>query len=142
MQLRVQKLTETAIVPTRAYSGDVGNDLYSDEEIVIPPWSRKLVRTGIAVAIPEGCYGRVAPRSGLSCNNIDVGAGVIDRGYRGEVKICLINSSDQEFRVSKGMKIAQLVCEKVEYPQIVCVDMLDDTDRSDGGFGSSGYTFM
>lgn len=141
--LLVTKLSSTAKIPTRNITDDenpdVGYDLYSDEDKIIPSWSRAVIGTGISVAIPEGCYGRVAARSGLSCNNyIDVGAGVIDRGYRGEIKVCLINSFGVEFLVKKGMKIAQLICERAAYPEIICVDKLDETTRGSNGFGSSG----
>ena len=139
MALLVMKLTESAVIPTRVNETDAGYDLYSDVDLVIPQWSRSLISTGIAIAIPPGCYGRVASRSGLSCiNNLDVGAGVVDRGYRGDIKVCLINSSNKDFKVCKGMKIAQLVCEKVAYPEIVCVTELSQTSRGINGFGSSG----
>lgn len=141
--LLITRRTPTAKVPTRNITDDeytdAGCDLYSDEDKIIASWGRSIVGTGISVAIPNGCYGRIAPRSGLSCNeNIDVGAGVIDRGYRGEIKVCLINSCGETFHVKKGMKIAQLICEKVAYPKIVCVDNLDETSRGEKGFGSSG----
>ena len=140
--LYVKKLYPDSIVPTRAHDGqypDVGLDLYSYEERVIEPKCRALVPTGIAVGIPEGCYGRVASKSGLACNkSIDVGAGVIDRGYTDDIRVCLINSGNLPFFVSKGMKIAQLICEKVEYPVVVCVSELPKTARGSDGFGSSG----
>lgn len=142
--LLVTRLTPTANVPTRNITDedenpDAGCDLYSDEDKIIPAWGRSTVGTGISVAIPKGCYGRIASRSGLSCKeNIDVGAGVIDRGYRGELKVCIINSCGEPFHVKMGMKIAQLICEKVAYPKIVCVDNLDETSRGCKGFGSSG----
>lgn len=139
--LSIKRLTSTAIIPDKAHSDDAGFDLYSDEEnVVILPGKRKCVKTGIAVKIPDDCYGRIAPRSGLSVNyEIDVGAGVIDKNYRGEILVCLINFSDKPFIATRGMKIAQLICEKILYPIIKTVETLDETNRGTDGFGSSGY---
>jgi len=98
-----------------------------------------LVKTDIQVKVPEGTYGRVAPRSGLALKNkIDVGAGVIDRDYRGNVGVILFNLSDEDFQVSPGDRVAQLICEKIEYPEVEELENLDDTDRGEGGFGSTG----
>jgi len=91
------------------------------------------------VQIPEGCYGRIAPRSGLASKNfIDVGAGVIDCDYRGNVGVLLFNFSEEQFIVNKGDRIAQLICEKIEYPELEQVDELDITERNTAGFGSTG----
>jgi len=89
--------------------------------------------------IPSGHYGRIAPRSGLAYKSmIDIGAGVIDSDYRGEVKVLMINSSNVEFQVTKGMRIAQLILERASTPDIIEVGSLDETERSNGGFGSTG----
>nr|CAD2175557.1 unnamed protein product [Meloidogyne enterolobii] len=100
-----------------------------------------LVPTGIQIALPEGCYGRIAPRSGLASKNfIDVGAGVIDPDYRGELKVLLFNFSDADFKISVGDRIAQLVCTPFVKPALVEVTNLDETDRGDNGFGSTGIS--
>lgn len=107
------KLTKSAIIPIIATMGSVGYDFFSNENIVIPPNKRKLVKTGIQMVIPKGHYGRIAPRSSLSFKYcIDVGAGVIDNDYRGEVCVLLINNGDDDFVVEKGDKIAQLILER------------------------------
>lgn len=137
--LLVKRLTQTAILPTKAHADDVGYDLYSDEDALIPAHTRAVIKTGLAIRVPSDCYGRIAPRSGLATKyEIDVGAGVIDKGYRGHVMICLINSSNKDFEVMYGMKIAQLICEKVSYPEMREVSELDSTIRGNSGFGSSG----
>lgn len=138
-KLFIAKRTPTARVPTKAHDGDAGYDIYSDEDVVIPAKDRVVVSTGISVKVPNDCYGRIASRSGLSCiSKIDVGAGVIDKNYRGQLCVCLINSNTSPFTVTKGMKIAQLICEKISYPELFVVDSLDDTSRGESGFGSSG----
>lgn len=140
--LLIKRLTPTTIIPTKAHEDDAGFDLYSDEDtVIILPRTRKCIKTGISVKIPNECYGRIAARSGLSINNeIDVGAGVVDKNYRGEILICLINSSYKTtFTVNRGMKIAQLICEKIAYPIIKVVETLDETNRGYKGFGSSGW---
>ncbi len=95
--------------------------------------------TDIQIELPTGCYGRVAPRSGLAAKNfIDVGAGVIDEDYRGNVGVVMFNHADQEFEVKKGDRIAQLICEQIFYPEIEQVEELSTTERGAGGFGSTG----
>ena len=89
--------------------------------------------------LPENCYGRIAPRSGLTVKHaLDVGAGVVDEDYRGEIKVVMFNLSNEDFLVTKGMRIAQLVCERIWYPSIEKVDSVDETKRGEGGFGSTG----
>ena len=101
--------------------------------------NRKLVPTGIQMAIPVGYYGRVAPRSGLSCKGLDIGAGVIDAGYRGEIKILAINNSNKDFFVKRGERIAQLIVTKIaDSPTLSVVDELPSSDRGASGFGSTG----
>lgn len=97
------------------------------------------MKTDIQIEVPEGHYGRVAPRSGLAWkNSIDVGAGVIDEDYRGNVGVILFNFSDVNFEIKKGDRIAQLICERISYPTVVEVDTLSETARGEGGFGSTG----
>jgi len=133
------KLNDAAIVPTRTHSSDAGFDLYASESAWVLARSSTTVRTGIAVAIPEGYYGRVASRSGLSVkSNIEVGAGVIDAGYRGEIIVKLYNHGDENQFMDKGMRIAQLVVTAIYTDDICVVDSLDTTERGACGFGSSG----
>lgn len=100
---------------------------------------KTLVKTDIQIALPSGCYGRVAPRSGLAAKHfIDVGAGVIDEDYRGNLGVVLFNFGKEKFEVKKGDRIAQLICERIFYPEIEEVQVLDDTERGAGGFGSTG----
>ena len=114
-------------------------DVDGDSVLVIPANSRCLVKTGVAVAVPEGCYGRVAPRSGLALKKgIDIGAGVIDEDYRGEVGVILFNINSEPFEVKKGDRIAQFICERIVCPELEEVDELDDTERGAEGFGSTG----
>ena len=133
------KLDESAIIPTRATDSDAGYDLYSTNDGVVPARGRKVVGTGIAIAIPPGHYGRVAPRSGLAVKRgIDVLAGVVDSGYRGEVGVVLQNLSDEDFPFKKGDRVAQLILEQCNTIGWVELDKLEDSVRSDGGFGSTG----
>ncbi len=135
----IKKLDKLAKIPTRANESDAGYDLYSIEKAYLPAGGRKVVRTGISVAIPPGFYGRVAPRSGLAVKRgIDVLAGVIDSGYRGEIGVVLQNLSDYDFEFLQGERIAQLILEQCNTIGWVEVEELEDSVRSDGGFGSTG----
>merc|ERR1719244_607762 len=138
--LRVKKLSEHATLPFKGSALAAGYDLVSAYDLVIPPRGKALAKTDIAMAIPEGCYGRIAPRSSLAWkHHIDVGAGVIDADYRGNVGVVLFNLSDKEFKVEKGMRVAQLILERYEWrAEIEEVDDLDDTVRGSGGYGSTG----
>ena len=108
-------------------------------EYVVPAHGKVVALTDLQIAVPEGCYGRVAPRSGLAAKKfIDVGAGVIDFDYRGNVGVVLFNFGDEDFKVAKGDRIAQLICEKICYPQLKECKTLDETERGTGGFGSTG----
>jgi dUTP pyrophosphatase len=147
----VTKCAPIAKLPTRATSGSVGYDLYAfNEQITIPSGDRKLIRTGIKIKIPDGHYGRIAPRSGLAYRNgIDVLAGVIDRDYEGELKVILYNTSREDFTVYYGDRIAQLILERCSTPPIVEISLTEysehfrnDNDesnviRGEGGFGST-----
>ncbi|ORX56868.1 deoxyuridine triphosphatase [Hesseltinella vesiculosa] len=138
-QLLVKKLSEKAILPTRGSAQAAGYDLYSASDIVIPAQGKVIVPTDISIAVPEGCYGRVAPRSGLAVKHfIDTGAGVIDADYRGPVGVVLFNFSKEDYKVTQGDRIAQLVLERIYTPDVVEVEDLDATDRGAGGYGSTG----
>ncbi|NWS95292.1 DUT protein, partial [Mionectes macconnelli] len=138
-RLRFTKLSENAFTPSRGSARAAGYDLYSAYDCVIPPMEKAVVKTDIQIALPSGCYGRVAPRSGLAAKHfIDVGAGVIDEDYRGNVGVVLFNFGKETFEVKKGDRIAQLICERIYYPELEEVEALDDTDRGEGGFGSTG----
>uniref|UniRef100_A0A1B6CLU9 Deoxyuridine 5'-triphosphate nucleotidohydrolase n=1 Tax=Clastoptera arizonana TaxID=38151 RepID=A0A1B6CLU9_9HEMI len=137
--LRFKKLSNKAFAPSKGSEYAAGFDLKSAGAHVIPPHGKGLVLTDIQIALPEGCYGRIAPRSGLAWkNHIDVGAGVIDRDYRGNVGVVLFNHSPDPFCVQPGDRIAQLILEKIIYTDVEEVDKLDDTERGHGGFGSTG----
>jgi dUTP pyrophosphatase len=140
MSLGVKKLCFDAIVPTRGSDRSVGYDLYSSEYAMVPCQAgRALVGTGITVVLPEGVYGRVAPRSGLAVKHcINVGAGVIDPDYTGEIKVVLFNHGEKDFEIKKGDRIAQLVLERCETPPIEEINIVEDTERGSGGFGSTG----
>ncbi|XP_015728501.1 deoxyuridine 5'-triphosphate nucleotidohydrolase, mitochondrial isoform X1 [Coturnix japonica] len=137
--LRFTKLSENACAPSKGSARAAGYDLYSAYDYVIPPMEKAVVKTDIQIALPSGCYGRVAPRSGLAAKHfIDVGAGVIDEDYRGNVGVVLFNFGKETFEVKKGDRIAQLICERIFYPELEEVQALDDTERGEGGFGSTG----
>ncbi len=139
--LSVKLLHPLARLPLRAHPGDGGADLFSVEEVTIPPGERCDVGTGIALAIPEGFAGFVQPRSGLAFKHgimVVNSPGLIDAGYRGEVRVSLYNSGREPFAVRVGERIAQLVVQRVEHPEFVATDQLPETVRGAGGFGSSG----
>lgn len=132
------KLSANAKVPTKADPGCAGYDVYASEEVVIEPGKRLLVSTGISTEFSKHFYLRVAPRSGMSVKGIDVGAGVVDSSYRGEIKVLLINNSDKPFVVLYGTRIAQLILERCSDTKIVVCSELENTTRGEKGFGSSG----
>jgi dUTP pyrophosphatase len=138
----VRRLRPDAVVPTRAYEGDAGLDLTACERVELEPGERALVPTGLAVAIPEGYAGFVQPRSGLATRHgisIVNTPGLVDSGYRGELKVALLNTDAREsFVVEPGMRIAQLVVLPVQGVEAVEVGELPESGRGVGGFGSSG----
>jgi len=142
MSLRVRRLDAGARLPSRAYPGDAGLDLYALEEVVLEPGARASVGTGIAVEIPDGQAGLVLPRSGLAARHgiaLVNAPGLIDAGYRGEIRVLLLNTDRREsFTVQRGERIAQLVLVRVETPEVVEVHELALSERGAGGFGSSG----
>lgn len=129
---------EDAQEPTRGSDEAAGYDLYSYESETITPNKIKLIDTGISIRVPEGTYGRIAPRSSVSKKGILINAGVIDRDYRGPVKVMVHNLSNNDYVINKNDRIAQLILEKIETPPVELVEELDDTERGDGGFGSTG----
>ena len=126
----------------RAHPDDAGIDLYAAIDLVLAPGRRQVVGTGIAIALPVGTVGLIHPRSGLAARaglSIVNTPGTIDAGYRGEIKVCLINlDPEAPITIARGDRIAQLLVQRVELPQVVEVDELDDTARGAGGYGSSG----
>lgn len=142
MTLRVQRVDERALLPTRAYDDDAGLDLYALEGERLAPGGRASVRTGIAVEIPPGQAGLVLPRSGLAARHgiaLVNAPGLIDAGYRGEVRVLLLNTDQIEaFEIAPGERIAQLVIVRVETPAVEEVGALAVSQRGAGGFGSTG----
>lgn len=137
--LRFKQLDPRAVLPKRGSALAAGLDVCAIEDLQIPPRQRRMARTGLAVAIPPGFYGRVAPRSGLAAKNgLDVLAGVIDSDYRGEICCVLYNTGDEPINLPAGSKICQLIIEQIITPEAAWATDLDDTARGAGGFGSTG----
>ncbi|KAM7354194.1 deoxyuridine triphosphatase [Cochliomyia hominivorax] len=137
--LRWAMLTEHAFEPVKGSERAAGFDLRSPYDVTVPSRGKAIVKTDLQIQVPNGSYGRVAPRSGLAVKNfIDVGAGVIDEDYRGNLGVVLFNHSEVDFEVKRGDRIAQLICERIFYPELEQVDELDDTKRGNAGFGSTG----
>jgi len=137
--IQIKKLSELAKIPTRGSIFAAGYDLYSTEDYTLNPLERYLFKTGISIAIPQGNYGRIAPRSGLAYKDgIDVMGGVIDQDYRGNVGVILINFGSSEKKITNGEKIAQLIIEPYVSVIFQETDNLPETNRGSGGFGSSG----
>lgn len=141
LKLKVQKIHNEAIIPNYAHKGDAGLDLYSVEEVKINPSETAVIKTGIKIELPPQTEAQVRPRSGLALKHgITVlnTPGTIDEGYRGEVGVVLINHGKETFIVEKGMKIAQMVVKPVWYVEVDEVEELSETERAEGGFGSTG----
>lgn len=142
IDLPIKRLDPTVELPAYAYEGDAGLDLRSNEDVVLAPLERRLIGTGLAIAIPDGYAGFVQPRSGLALKkglSMANTPGLVDAHYRGELKVCAINLDGHEpIVISKGERIAQLVIQRVPQVHLREVEQLDETDRGEGGFGSSG----
>ncbi len=142
INLNIQRLDNDVELPRYAYPGDAGLDLRSNADLVIEPFKRRLIPTGLAIAIPEGYAGFVQPRSGLALRqglSFPNTPGLIDSHYRGELKVVAINLDPHNpIRIKRGDRIAQLVIQEVPVVNLVEVKELDETDRGSGGFGSSG----
>ena len=138
--MKIKLLVEGAKTPFRANKTDAGADICSVEDAIITPLERKAIGTGISIEIPEGYYGRIAPRSGLAYKNgIDVLAGVVDSSYRWEIKVILFNTDkENSFEIKKGERIAQLIIEDHFNFEFDVVEELAYTERGSGGFGSTG----
>ena len=137
--MQVQLLSENAFLPKKASPGAAGYDLMSAYDTIVKAHDKNIILTDIAIRVPIGTYGRIAPRSGLAVKHfIDVGAGVIDSDYRGNIGVVLFNHSHDDFIIKKGDRIAQLIIEIIEMPELLLVDELDKTSRGHGGFGSTG----
>lgn len=133
------KLSNNAYPPELGSSEAAGFDLSSAYEYIIPPHGKELVKTDLSIQLPKGTYGRIAPRSGLAWKNfINVGAGVIDPDYTGNVCILLFNHSNEDFKINKGDKVAQLICELFVRPNLTELDNIKESDRGFKGFGSTG----
>ena len=137
--VKVKRLCNNARLPVRGSTGAAGYDLAAAQSAVVPAHGKLLVKTGLSLSMPTGCYGRIAPRSGLALKKfIDVGAGVIDEDYRGEIGVVLFNFGNDDFEVNMGDKVAQLIFEKIKTPKVVETDSLEETGRGDRGYGSTG----
>ena len=142
LTVSVKRLDPTVELPSYAYEGDAGLDLRANESVDIPPFSRVLIPTGLAIALPDGFAGFVQPRSGMALKRgltIANTPGLIDAHYRGELKVIVVNIDPHEtIHIERGERIAQLVIQQVPGVRLIEVDELDETDRGCGGFGSSG----
>lgn len=141
LKITLTKTDKDARIPAYAHPGDAGVDLYSTEEIILNPGERKLVPTGIKIAIPEGFEAHIRPKSGLALKHgisLINSPGTVDAGYRGEISVIAINLGQEPYHIEKFSKIAQMVFNKVEQAEFVEVEELDETSRGEGGFGSTG----
>ncbi len=140
MKVKIKKFNNEAMLPKYAHQGDAGMDLFSVENFVLKSGERKICQTGIGMAIPEGYVGLIWDKSGIaSKGGVKTMGGVIDSGYRGEIGIILQNLSQEEYNIKSGDKIAQIIIQKVENPEIEEVDEFKkETERGEGGFGSTG----
>lgn len=136
--LQWTKLHLDAIAPKKASIEAAGFDLSAPNNFSVLPLAYKIVETGIQIKLPQSCYGRIAPRSSLSIRGIHIGGGVIDADYTGEIKVIMYNMTHKVVQVKKGDRIAQLICEKIEYPVLEEVDRIEaQTERGSGCFGST-----
>lgn len=135
-ELKIILLSENAYIPSRATPESAGLDLQSAYDYILLPHNKILIKTDIVICLPEGTYGRIASRSSIAYNlHIDVGAGVIDADYRGNILVLLFNHSNENVHIRKGDKIAQLIVERIMYPTIKIVEHYKNTERDDHGFG-------
>lgn len=139
MQIKIKKIDKEAILPKVALAGDAGMDLYSAEDKFLNPGERASVKTGIAIKIPQGYAGLIWDKSGVSHKQgIKTLGGVIDSNYTGEWFIGIVNLGKESFEIKKGQKIAQVLFQKISLPEIELVEELEETNRNNNGFGSTG----
>lgn len=138
MELKVKRLHPDAKLPQYGHPGDAGLDLFAGVDMILRPGDAVPVPTGIVTAIPAGFVGLIWDKSGISLKGVHRLAGVVDSGYRGEIKVVMINLGREEFVIGKGMKIAQMLIQAVSAVDVVEVEELEDTSRGAGGFGSTG----
>lgn len=139
MELKIKKIHPDAKLPKYATEGDAGMDLFATEEKILGPGDFWAVPVGFALEIPKGYAGLIWDKSGLSINHgLKILGGVIDSGYRGEVKVGIINLSNSEYKIEKGHKVAQMIVQKIEHVEIIEVENLSETKRGEEGFGSTG----
>ncbi len=141
MYLKVKRLSERAVLPKCAHEGDAGLDLYSIEEMILQPGGSGIVKTGIAIELPENTEAQIRPRSGLALkHNVTVlnSPGTVDEGYRGEICVILINHSNHDYQIQKGEKIAQMVIKPTIKLDVIEVTSLSESSRGQDGYGSTG----
>ena len=141
MLLKIKKISPDAKLPSFAHSDDAGMDLYSNDDLEIQPREKVNIKTGIIMEIPKGYAGLIWDKGGIANKSIHTLAGVVDAGYRGEIIVLLINLSDEIYEIKKGQKIAQMLIQKIERPEIKEVlsdNKIQDSSRGDGKFGSTG----
>ncbi len=138
MEMKVKRIHKDAKIPRYGHVGDAGLDLFSVMECVLKGGEARAISTGIQVAIPDGYVGLIWDKSGISLKNVHRLAGVVDSGYRGEIKIVLTNLSTEAFSIEKGMKIAQMLVQPIIKVKVVDSEVLDETTRGENGFGSTG----
>jgi dUTP pyrophosphatase len=141
IEVKVKSLTETAQLPRSAHSGDAGLDLFADEDAILRAGTWKSIKTGIAIQLPEGAEAQIRPRSGLAARHgITVlnSPGTVDAGYRGEIKVLLVNMGHKRYKIKQGDRIAQMVVSPIAAVTIVPTAELDGSDRAASGFGSTG----
>ncbi len=138
MELKVKRVHKDARLPVYGHKGDAGLDIFSVNKCILEPSRAFPVPTGVKIAIPKGYVGLIWDKSGISLSGVHRLAGVVDSGYRGEVKVVMINLGDKPFVIDKGMKIAQLLVQPIQKVEVADVDGLDNTTRGEKGFGSTG----
>jgi dUTP pyrophosphatase len=138
MEIKAKRIHKDAKLPSYGHVGDAGLDLFSVMECVLKGGEARAISTGIQVAIPDGYVGLIWDKSGISLKNIHRLAGVVDSGYRGEIKVVMTNLSTEAFSIEKGMKIAQMLIQPIVKVKVVDSEVLDDTTRGENGFGSTG----
>lgn len=139
MKLKIKKIHPDAVIPKFAHEGDAGMDIFSIEKVEIKPDDRVQVKTGLAFEVPDGFVGLIWDKSGLSHKHgLKTLGGVLDSGYRGELMVGITNLSKETYILERGHKVAQMLVQKIEHPEIVEVETLSDTKRGKGGFGSTG----